>query len=63
VIELHPIPPSRDRVQQHIELARISQRLFCAVGAIAGIFQTRDNEPSLIESVATASACIAQRST
>ena len=27
------------------------RRLFCAVGAIASISQTRDNEPSLIESI------------
>src|SRR5262245_61373785 len=31
--------------------AQASRRLFCAVGAIAGISQTWDNEPSLIESI------------
>src|SRR5215831_3357309 len=34
-----------------LRLEELGARLFCAVGAIAGISQTRDNEPSLIESI------------
>jgi hypothetical protein len=60
MIELHPIPhePGPDTPRYRIgwdhtqEPILVSARsLFCAVGAIASIPQTRDNEPSLIESI------------
>src|SRR5262245_15063518 len=42
--------PARENWRQR-GCAPSVRRLFCAVGAIAGISQTWDNEPSLIESI------------